>query len=84
MLNDPSALFSALQPFGLTGIFIAYLIWRDIRAEKVREKIEEKQEAQRVLEEERRLAYDRERLECDKSLAAAFAALTSAVNSRGS
>lgn len=83
MATDAAALFTALSNFGAFGILVAFLIWKDIRAEKVAEKRDASHAIEQKLQEERKLAYDRERLEADKSLAASLAALTSAVQSRG-
>jgi hypothetical protein len=81
--TDVSALFTALSNFGAFGILVAFLIWKDIRAENARKQEASNELAERKLQDERRMAYDRERLEADKSLAASLAALTSAIQSRG-
>jgi hypothetical protein len=80
--TDVSALFTALSNFGAFGILVAFLIWKDIRADNARLKAEQEHLAEKKLQDERRLAYDRERLEADKALAASLAALTSAIQSR--
>lgn len=81
--GDIASLFTALSNFGAFGILVALLIWKDMRAEKAREKLELDHKAELAALAERRLAYDRERLETDKALAASLAALTGAVQSRG-
>lgn len=83
MTNDLSSLFVALSNFGAFGILVAFLIWKDLRAEASRNKLEADYRAQQLLAEERHLAYDRERLETDKALAATIASLTSAIQARG-
>lgn len=82
MLNDFSSLFVALSNFGAFGVLVAYLIWRDSRSEAARAKLEQDHRSEKLLQEERQLVYDRERLEADKSLAASLAALTAAIQSR--
>jgi len=81
--TDVSALLTSLSNFGAFGILVAFLIWKDIRTEAVRAKADQENRAEKALQEERRLAYDRDRLEADKALAASLAALTSAIQNRG-
>lgn len=80
---DVSALFTALTNFGGLGVVIAFLVYKDVRADRLRDKAEEKRLNEQRLAEERRLTYDRERLATDKDLAASLAALTSAIQTRG-
>ena len=82
MTNDLSGLFVALSNFGAFGILVAFLIWKDLRAETARAKLESDHKAEQLAVQERRLAYDRERLETDKALAASLAGLTAVVQSR--
>jgi hypothetical protein len=81
--GELSGLFVALSNFGAFGILVAFLIWKDLRAEAARNKLEQDYKAEALAAQERRLAYDRERLEADKALASGLAALTSAIQSRG-
>ncbi len=83
MSGDLSSLFVALSNFGAFGILVGFLIWKDLRAEAARNKLEQDHKAEQLAAQERRLAYDRERLEADKSLAASLAALTGAIQSQG-
>lgn len=81
--TDVTHLFNALSNFGAFGVLVAFLIWKDIRSEAARTKTEQAHVAEKAVLEERRLAYDRERLEADKALAASLAALTGAIQGRG-
>jgi hypothetical protein len=81
--NDLGGLITALTNFGGLGIVIAFLIWKDVRADKVREKMEQDHRAEMRLQEERRLSYDRERLETDKDHVATLAALSASIQSMG-
>lgn len=83
MSGELSNLFVALSNFGAFGILVAFLIWKDVRAEAARNKLEQDHKAELLAGKERRLAYDRERLEADKALAASLAALTGAIQHRG-
>ncbi len=83
MVTDVSALITSLSNFGGLGVVIAFLIWKDIRADKVRERSEERHRSELQLREERRLAFDRERLETDKETAGTLAALSSAIQNMG-
>lgn len=83
MSGELSSLFVPLSNFGAFGILVAFLIWKDVRAETARNKLEQDHKAEQLAAQERRLAYDRERLEADKALAASLAALTGAIQSRG-
>lgn len=82
MASDVSSLFTALSNFGAFGILVAFLIWKDVRSDAARGKAEREHKAEIAAMQERRIAYDRERLEADKALAASLAALTSAIQSR--
>jgi Flp pilus assembly protein TadB len=77
--TDVGSLITSLTNFGGLGIVIAFLIWKDIRADKIRERIEEKHRAQVQLTEERRLDYDKDRLATDKETVATLAGLSSAI-----
>lgn len=79
MAGDVSALFVALSNFGAFGILVAFLIWKDIRADRAKENAAAEHKAEAAAQDERRLALDRERLEADKQLAATLAALTAAI-----
>lgn len=79
---DAATLFTSLGNWGAFGILVAFLIWKDVRAEATRAKIELDHHAQQLASEQLKLAYDRERLEADKALAAGLAALTAAVQGR--
>jgi hypothetical protein len=83
VINDPSSLIVALSNFGGLGIVIAFLVYRDAREGAAKLKLEREHFAEKLLMEERRLAFDRERLEGDRALAASLAALTGAIQSRG-
>lgn len=83
MGSDAVDLISALQNFGGLGIVIAFLIWKDIRADRARERMEEKHRAEIQHREERRLEYDKERLATDKEQVATLAGLASAIQSIG-
>lgn len=83
MSGDATSLFTALSNFGAFGILVAFLIWKDFRAEASRNKLEHEHKAELAAMHERRIAYDRERLEADKALAASLAALTAAIQIRG-
>ena len=83
MTSDVSSLFVALSNFGAFGILVAFLIWKDMRADAARNKLEQDHKAEQMAAQERRLAFDRERLETDKALAASLAALTGAIQHRG-
>lgn len=83
MTADVSALFAALSNFGAFGILVAFLIWKDLRSERSQSKSAEQALADKRLEDERRMSYDRERLDADKALAASLAGLTAAIQSRG-
>lgn len=82
MTTDVSALITALSNFGAFGVLVAFLIWKDIRSERSRDSLESKHKSEIVAMQERRIAYDRERLSLDKELAGALASLTSAIQSR--
>lgn len=79
MGTDVGSLITSLTNFGGLGIVIAFLIWKDIRADKIRERIEEKHRNEIQLREERRLDYDKERLATDKETVATLAGLSSAI-----
>lgn len=83
MTPDATSLFTLLSNWGAFGILVAFLVWKDLRAETARKELELAHQAERIQHEERRLAYDRERLEADKALAASLAALTAAIQNRG-
>lgn len=89
MSGELSTLFASLSQFGAFGILVAFLIWKDLRADKARERLDSEHRAEVTKMQERRIAYDRERLESDKDrldtdreLASALASLTSAIQSR--
>jgi hypothetical protein len=75
------SIFHDLSQFGGLGIVIAFLIWKDIHTDKVRENLEERRLEQEKLMEERRLDFDKNRLEMDKELSSSLASLTGAVTS---
>jgi hypothetical protein len=79
VLNDPSSIFAALANAGPMGILVGFFIWKDIRADRVKAE----QGLARIKLEEQQLSYNRDRLECDKAMAAAIAALTGAIQNRG-
>lgn len=79
MGTDVGSLITSLTNFGGLGIVIAFLIWKDLRADKIRERIEEKHRNEIQLREERRLDYDKERLATDKETVATLAGLSSAI-----
>ena len=81
--SDVSGLITALSNFGGLGIVIAFLIWKDIRADRARERTEEAHRAELRLREERRLEYDRDRLATDKEQVATLAGLSAAIQSLG-
>ena len=83
MSGDLANLFVPLSNFGAFGILVAFLVWKDVRADASRNKLEQDHKSQQIKVEEQRLAYDRERLEADKALAASLAALTGAIQHRG-
>ena len=83
MPADVAGVFTALSNFGAFGILVAFLIWKDLRSEKRHDKAEADRLTEQRLSDEKRMAYDRERLEADKALAASLAALTSAIQARG-
>lgn len=81
--GDAASLIAALSNFGAFGVLVAFLIWKDLRSAAERKELAQAQIAAEAVENERRLAYDRERLEADKALAGSLAALTSAIQSGG-
>lgn len=81
--GDIATLLAALGNFGAFGILAAVFIWKDMRADAARAKAEHAAQEARARLEEQQLSYNRERLEADKALAAALAALTGAVQGRG-
>lgn len=83
MLTDASALILALKDFGGLGIVIAFLIWKDLRSDRVRERTEERHRGELRLMEERRLDYDKDRLATDKETVGTLAALSSAIQNMG-
>lgn len=83
MLADASSLITSLTNFGGLGIVIAFLIWKDIRADRIRERMEEAHRAQILVMEEKRLAYDKDRLDADKQQSAVLAALNASIQSIG-
>lgn len=82
MSGDASSLFIALSNFGAFGILVAFLIWKDLRADAARIKFKSEHEAEQLVAHERRLTYDRDRLETDKAIAAAIAGLNATIQSR--
>ena len=78
---DLISLFTALSNFGALGILVGFFIFKDIRSESARNKLESDHHLERIKLDERRLAYDQARLEADKALSASLAALTSAIQS---
>lgn len=83
MPTDVAALVASLSQFGGLGIVIAFLIWKDIRADRIREKMETDHRNQILLMEERRLNFDKDRLETDKDHIATITALTGAIQNFG-
>lgn len=81
MLTDVS-LFHDLAQFGGLGIVIAFLIWKDIRADRIHEKMQKEHWDEIRLMEERRLNYDKDRLITDRETASTLAALASALRDR--
>jgi Flp pilus assembly protein TadB len=81
--GDLGGLITALTNFGGLGIVVAFLIWKDLRSDKTRERMEEKHSAEMRLQEEKRLAYDRDRLETDKDQVATLAALSASIQNMG-
>lgn len=79
MVTDVSALIIALKDFGALGIVIAFLIWKDVRSDRARERAEERHRGEVRLMEERRLDYDKDRLATDKETVGTLAALSSAI-----
>jgi hypothetical protein len=80
--SDAISLITVLGNWGAFGILAAVFIWKDIRADAARIKADSDAQMLRIKLEEQQITYNRERLEADKSLAAALAALTGAIQSR--
>lgn len=72
-------IFHDLAQFGGLGIVIAFLIWKDVRADRTHERMSADHRSEMRLMEEKRLAYDKDRLATDKEQVAALSALTSAI-----
>ena len=83
MPTDVVSLIHDLGQFGGLGIVVAFLIWKDVRSDKIREKMETDHRAEMRLMEERRLDYDKDRLNTDKEQVATLSALASAIQGRG-
>ena len=81
-MSDVASLIQSLSNFGGLGIVVAFLIWWNFRADRQRQQIYDQQLAKSEIENERRFAYEKERLSCDKELAASLAALTAAIQTR--
>lgn len=81
MFGD-AALFHDLAQFGLTGIVIAFLVYKDIRADHTLERTQKEHREELRLMEEKRLNYDKDRLATDREHVAALTALTSALRDR--
>jgi hypothetical protein len=79
VLSDASDLIITLKQFGAFGILVAFLIWKDFRADAARGRFEEKHRTDKQLADEKRMNYDRERLDTDKILASNLASLTAAI-----
>lgn len=79
---DAATLQVLAGQWGPMGLLIGYLLWSDHRRAVAQDKMDEKKGAERLRLEEKRIAFDRERLECDKALAAGLAALTAVIQGR--
>lgn len=79
MPNEFTPLIQALSNFGAFGILVAFLIWKDIRSERDKEKKEQEHLAEKRLWEERRIQVDKEINETNKALAGSLASLTAVI-----
>lgn len=82
MPNEFAPLISALSNFGAFGVLVAFLIWKDLRAERQQQKMEQDHMAEKRLWEERRIAVDKETNETNKALAGSLAGLTAVIQDR--
>lgn len=79
-MNEAGPFLQALATqWGPMGLLVAFLIWRDWRDARAREALDKEKGEQRARAEERRHAYDRERLECDRATAQVLGALTAVI-----
>lgn len=81
-MPEITSLITALSNFGALGVLVAFLVWRDHCSARDRQELEKEHAAEKKLMEERRLAFDRERLDEDKKLTAVLATLTATIQAR--
>lgn len=81
-MPDISQLLSSLGNFGPVTSIILLLMWRDHRASEDRARLEREHVAERTIAEERRLAYDRERLTADKEMTAVLSTLAATIQAK--
>lgn len=58
---DVHGIIQLAGQYGANGLFVAYLVWRELRNEN------------------KNMAYNQARLECDKALASSLGALTAVI-----
>lgn len=80
-MTDVASLIKSLSDFGGLGIVIAFLIWKDIRGDRARERMQRDHHAEMALLEEKRLNYDERRLQTDKDQVNTVAALSAVIQS---
>ena len=78
-MGDVASLIKSLSDFGGLGVTVAFLIWWNIWTQKCRDKADEQRRAEQLIRDEKRLNYDKERLEMDRDQASNIAALTGAI-----
>lgn len=76
---DQTALVALAGQWGPMGLLIGYLLWSDLRKTTAQEKLDATKSTERTRLEEKKLSYDRERLEADKAMANALGALTAVI-----
>lgn len=65
--------------YGPLGLVIGWLLFERWAKDRAQEKLDATKAAERNRLEEKRIALDRERLECDKAIAGALSGMTAAM-----
>lgn len=79
MGGSMDSILELAKQFGPLGLLIAFLMYKDRADRAATDKLDATKGVERARQSEARLAQDRERLEADKALAAALAALTAVI-----
>jgi hypothetical protein len=73
--------FQLASAYGPIGLVVGWLLYERWAKDRAQEKLDASKAVERAKLEEKRLAFDRERLECDKAMAGALSGMTAVLQS---